>query len=226
MDDSIVHGSGRECKSRWSPAGAAWHIPSAVPRPDRGRTPRQEHPMRSRTSAAAAALLAGLALAAGARPAEEKARNLLVNGSFEEGPEVDAFTPLDKDSDAIKGWKVTRAQIDFIGNYWKSADGNRSLDLNGSPGVGGIAQTFATRKGQKYKVTFALAGNPAGGPEEKKMMVEAAGQKKEFTFNTSGKTLEDMGWKTHSWEFTADDDKTTLEFYSTTTEGDSFGPAL
>src|SRR6516162_5240865 len=98
--------------------------------------------------------------------------NLLLNGSFEEGPEAGQFKPLDKGSTAIKGWTVTRGQIDYVGSYWKAAHGQRSIDLHGSPGYGGVAQTFATSKGQRYRVTFSLAGTPGTG--EKKMGVQAA----------------------------------------------------
>jgi choice-of-anchor C domain-containing protein len=135
-------------------------------------------------------------------PAIEKPVNLLVNGSFEEGPEIaGTFVSLDEGSKAIKGWVVTRGQIDVVGSHWPAADGKRSLDLHGSPGLGGVKQTFATRKGQKYRVTFSFAGNPEGAVAEKKMGVSAAGQKDEFTFDTSGKKLDDVGWVTKKWEF-------------------------
>lgn len=184
-----------------------------------------------------ARLLAGLVLLALALPASlaedkkdvpKEGENLLVNGSFEEGPEIQeaGFTPLDEGSTAIKGWKVTRAQVDYIGRYWKAADGQRSLDLHGSPGLGGVSQAFKTKKGQKYRVTFSLAGNPDGGPAEKKLGVAAAGKKAEFTFDATGKTKEDMGWASKTWDFTATDDETTLELYTLTTENESCGPAL
>ena len=48
-------------------------------------------------------------LAALARPPA----NLIVNGSFEEGPDDPGeYKSLDKGSEEIKGWKVTRGQID------------------------------------------------------------------------------------------------------------------
>lgn len=66
--------------------------------------------------------------------------NLIVNGSFEDGPEFGVCQPLDKGSTALKGWVVTRGQIDVTqqnGNEWKAAHGKRALDLHGSPGFGG-----------------------------------------------------------------------------------------
>jgi choice-of-anchor C domain-containing protein len=155
----------------------------------------------------------------------EKARNLLVNGSFEEGPAVGggASVLLENGSTALKGWVVSQGNIDVVDSSgWQAADGKRSLDLSGlTPGA--VSQTFKTHKGQKYRVRFALAGNP-NGPTEKKLQVSAGGKTTEFTFDVTGKTPTDMGWVRKTWEFTAEADETTLEFLSLT-EGNS-GPAL
>jgi choice-of-anchor C domain-containing protein len=159
-------------------------------------------------------------------PGEEPGKNLLVNGSFEEGPDVDDFKPLDEDSAEIKGWVVTRGQIDYITTHWQHADGKRSLDLGGSPGFGGVKQTFATRKGQKYRVTFSLAGNPGGTVAEKRLGVKAGEAKEFFTFDTTGKTVQDMGWVQKTWEFTATGAETTLELFNAMTEDPFAGPAL
>jgi choice-of-anchor C domain-containing protein len=162
-------------------------------------------------------------------PEKSNEVNLLVNGSFEEGPEL-AFggrlLHLNEGSQDIKGWTVTRGQITYQGTSWQHADGKRSLDLHGGPGIGGIKQTFATKKGQKYRVLFALAGNPEGKVSEKILGVAAAGKEERFKFDTKGKTRQDMGWSTQAWEFVADAKETTLELYSLMTEDDSWGPAL
>src|SRR5262245_7226196 len=130
-------------------------------------------------------LAAGVALAValGGSNADEKKTDedhLLVNGGFEEGPDPDAVNPLDKDSTDSQGWKVTRAQIDYIGTYWQAAKGKRSLDLHGSPGIGGVSQTFKTKKGQKYRVTFYMAANPDGSVPKKKIGAKAADKEETF----------------------------------------------
>jgi choice-of-anchor C domain-containing protein len=160
--------------------------------------------------------------AEGRRP---QGKNLLVNGSFEEGPEstADGYRTLQKGSTAIKGWQVTQGDIDHIGPFWQAADGQRSLDLNGLT-RGGIAQTFKTIKGRRYRVTFSLAGNPIEGGGERKLLVSAAGKSAEFVFDSRNKAVHDMGWVSKTWEFIAVADQTTLEFASLT-EGAS-GPAL
>jgi choice-of-anchor C domain-containing protein len=154
--------------------------------------------------------------------------NLLVNGSFEEGPDLgeQPYKSLDKGSKDIKGWEVTRGQIDIEGLAWEHADGERSIDLHGSPGYGGIKQAFKTKNGQKYRVTFSLAGNPIGAVAVKTLGVKVAGKEEEFTFSTEGKTLSDMGWTTQVMDFTAKDLETTLEFYTKMKEDPSCGPAL
>jgi hypothetical protein len=60
----------------------------------------------------------------------------------------------------------------------------------------------------------------------KKMAVAAAGQKEEFTFDTAGKKISDLGWIAKKWEFKADADETTLEFYTTMNEDPNCGPVL
>jgi choice-of-anchor C domain-containing protein len=151
--------------------------------------------------------------------------NLLVNGSFEEGSDdIGEYKPLDKGSEDIKGWKVTRGQIDLIGTFWTAADGKRSLDLHGSPGYGGVEQTFKTKKGNRYKVELQLAVTPGAG--ERGIWIEAAGERKKFEADSKDATKEKMNWTKVEWEFTATGDQTTLEIY-TTEKGDNFqGPAI
>lgn len=159
--------------------------------------------------------------------AADRAANVLVNGSFEDGPGAAAggFTPVAAESTDIKGWKVTTGSVDHISTYWKAADGERSLDLNGNE-VGPLAQTFKTVKGQKYRVTFALAANPDAGADSMKVKVSAAGKSDEFTFEKKETSKENMGWVIKAWEFTADADETTLEFASLHTDEAFCGPAL
>jgi choice-of-anchor C domain-containing protein len=152
--------------------------------------------------------------------------NLLVNGSFEDGPDVDEFLSLEPGSTAVKGWKVTRGPIGYVGNDWRNADGFRSIDLRGTPGFGGIEQTFKTQKGHRYRVTFSLAANPRGESPTTKISVGAAGQKAEFAFNATRKSKKNMGWVVKEWEFNAAADETTLEFYTLEKPDAHWGPAI
>src|SRR4051794_16929180 len=163
---------------------------------------------------------------AGAAPAPIKKTNFLVNGSFEEGPVVGRYLPLNPGDTSVKGWVVTRAQVDLVGPYWQTAHGQRSIDLHGSPGLGGIQQTFATKPGRTYVVTFALAANPDGTVPKKLLGVAAAGKTAEFTSDATGKTIKQMGWEKKSWRFTATDKQTTLEFYTLMKNDEACGPVI
>ena len=176
--------------------------------------------MRITASIIAALFVVALSIAAPARPAA----NLLVNGSFEAGPDdIGEFKSLDKGSDAIKGWKVT-GQIDVVGTFWTAAHGKRSIDLHGSPGLGGVEQTFKTKKGTKYKVELQLAATPGAG--ERGIWIAAAGEKKQFDTDPKDSTREKLNWNKVSWEFTATGNETTLEIYTTEKGDTSQGPVI
>lgn len=149
--------------------------------------------------------------------------NVLQNGSFEDGPDPGAYLPLNPGSKDITGWEVTRGQIDYVGTDWVSSNGNRSVDLNGTPGIGGVAQTFTTTPGHKYHVSFDMAGHYSGLLQT--MRVSAAEQSADFSFQ-SGTDPQHLGWKGNTWDFTAKDPQTTLEFSSLQTGYTYGGPAL
>lgn len=166
----------------------------------------------------------------------QRPAGLIRNGSFEEGPGTPLFLNLPGKSTALPGWVVTGEGIDLVGaGYWRSSEGTFAVDLDGSarsrttpPYVrGGIAQTFATVTGKRYRVTFDLAGNPNRGPLKKPMRVSAAAQSAEFVFDATGKTGPNMGWVPKEWVFTAAADSTTLEFTSLTqSPATGFGAAI
>jgi choice-of-anchor C domain-containing protein len=160
----------------------------------------------------------------GAAPAA-RPTNLLVNGGFEDGPEeIGAHLALEKGSDAIKGWKVTRGQIDIVGSFWQPAAGKRSVDLHGSPGYGGVEQTFKTKKGNRYRVELQLAATPGAG--ERSIWVAAAGDRKQFDVDPGDSTRDKMKWTKVTCEFTAMGAETTLEIYTTEKGDGAQGPII
>jgi choice-of-anchor C domain-containing protein len=155
--------------------------------------------------------------------ANSASANLIQNGSFETGSDPgDWVITIDPGSTTINNWTVTSGTIDYIGSLWQASEGQRSIDLNGN-NAGAIAQTFNTTIGQSYLVTFDLAGNTAQDTI-KTMRVEADGQSTNFSFDVTGKTVSNMGWTPQSWQFTANNTQTTLEFTSLTPNAS--GPAL
>jgi len=154
--------------------------------------------------------------------------NLISNGSFEYGTYPGGgVAPLLGGSTAIDDWTVTGHSIDWIDTYWAASDGHRSIDLNGQ-GVGGIQATtgFSTVMGQAYRLKFDMAGNPDAAPTVKNLALTVDGfTPQSYTFDTSGKTHDNMGWVTYTYDFTATSTGlTSLSFASG--DGGSFGAAL
>ena len=138
-------------------------------------------------------------------------------------PDNPGYLPLNPGSTAINNWTVFRGGIDYYGTGWVASHGHRSLDLNGTSGVGGVFQKFATTPGEKYQVRFDMAGHISGLLQT--MRVSAAGQSQDFTFQSSTDPKH-LGWQARDWEFTAKETQTTLEFYSLQTGYPFGGPAL
>ena len=149
--------------------------------------------------------------------------NLILNGSFETGPNPGSFLTLGNGTTVIDGWVVGGSSIDYIGTYWTSQDGSRSIDLAGN-GPGSISQTFNTVNGQTYHVEFWMAGNPAGSPVLKALTASAGLVSGDFTFSTTGHSLGDMGWEMKYFDFTANGSTTTLTFASDI--AGAYGPAI
>ena len=162
--------------------------------------------MRSLIAAAAAVLLLPTTAHAAA----------FVNGGFESGTTSNPFTTVTgENSTTITGWTVPAgSSVDYIGNYWQAQEGARSVDLNGNA-QGGIQQTFDTVINQMYTVSFWLAGNPDGAPTIKDVLVGATGTAAQlFSFDSTGATHANMGWKNYTYNFTATSASTTLSFAS------------
>lgn len=163
--------------------------------------------------------------------------DMVQNGSFENGPNPGTHITLPQGSTAIDDWTVIGSgvtvavdTIDYIGTTWVASDGNRSLDLNGYFGTGGVEQVISTIPGNTYLVTFDMAGNPDNGPTIKTMDVLAVGtttQSQSYSFDITGKTRSLMGWTPMQFTFVADATSTTLQFISTVTGSqNAWGPAL
>src|SRR5262249_38954234 len=119
------------------------------------------------------ATVMGMALCLG-QVALAQEGNLLVNGSFEEGPSVPkkGWTHLTgQAAPVLKGRVAFKGALNYVTEpAYPAADGKASLDLSG-----GVKQTFATVKGQTYRVAFALSVQPGEGVQ--RVGVSAAGQK-------------------------------------------------
>lgn len=141
----------------------------------------------------------------------------IVNGSFEDPDAGAAFVARSVgDNFGGHGWVVDQGTIDHIGGLWEAAEGEQSVDLNGS-NAGGVAQDFATVAGQAYKIRFAMAGNP-GGFDDKRMAVLWDGVQIAdlvFEFDASH-SVDNMGWTYFELTAVATDTSTSLAFHSLT----------
>lgn len=150
--------------------------------------------------------------------------NLIRNGGFEVGAAVGRYRPVDKGSKEVNEWVVTRGQIDWLGTHIPAADGKRCVDLNGSPGIGGVAQSFATTAGKTYRLEFDQSAYPE--LETSNVGVEVAGTSQTFKVNVKGSTWQAPKWATQAMKFTAKDKTTTLEFYSLDRKDPVSGPII
>lgn len=154
--------------------------------------------------------------------AHDPGPNLICNGDFEMGVEPGKFTWLNPGNQAIDHWQVVDGQIDYVGTSWPAASGKRSIDLNGSPGRGGISQTFQTQCNVNYLVTFDMAGNPDGhahGSDPiKYMQLEViSGHHLSgciFSSDITGHDTSNINWSKRRFSFCATGKTTTLIFKS------------
>jgi choice-of-anchor C domain-containing protein len=143
------------------------------------------------------------------------AQTELMNGSFENGTNPGEAMVLPPGSTAIDGWTVVGGNVSYVGGRWQHSQGFRSVGL---PCGGGISQTFETEPNQEYEVRFNMAGDPNALPAVKSLEVSFGGVKRVFTFDTTGRSLGNMGWESRTWVFATADPTVTLTFSSPTTE--------
>ena len=151
----------------------------------------------------------------------------LYNGSFEDGtytPNSSGYQTLSAASTNLTGWTIGGFSIDWIGSYWKAFQGSKSIDLAGNS-FGWISQTFNTDVNTPYRVSFYMAGNPDGGETIKDLFVTVGSKNQAYSFDTTGKSKDDMGWALKEFDFTAISGQTTLTFLNL--EGSSpYGAAI
>ena len=136
--------------------------------------------------------------------------NLVVNGSFEDPP-GQHYIPVQQTFD---GLRVVGDGGIKIGNFWQAAQGSQEIDLCGISG-GAIQQTIATTSGQRYVLSFALAGNPDGDPAIKPMVFRIGdADPQTVSFDTTGHSATNMGWTNYHVPFIATSDSTALLFSS------------
>ncbi|GAC1583972.1 MAG: hypothetical protein NVS3B7_19330 [Candidatus Elarobacter sp.] len=156
-------------------------------------------------------LAATILLAVSASTAAAASTNLIEDGGFEAHGPLTSWLSLGAGTAAIPGWRVTAGNVALVGRYFRAFDGTNSLEV-GSPGAATVEQTVATLPARRYRLSFALAGNPEGPPRVKQLVVSAGGTTRTFTFDVSGRSRDAMGWARETLEFTARTRSSTIRF--------------
>lgn len=156
-------------------------------------------------------------------PANPGGSGILADGDFSQAsiPPGGQGLALRKGTIFAPGWIVTGPKtIDFNGPgnpNWQPPNGLCNVDLDGTPGPGGIKHSsFATKRGAKYTVAFLFSGNGACPPTVKTMNVLAGrSQFTQFLWDTSnGNDAQNGKFAQETWGFTAFHTSTTLSFES------------
>ncbi|MFI1737592.1 sigma-70 family RNA polymerase sigma factor [Streptomyces sioyaensis] len=155
--------------------------------------------------------------------------SVLADGGFE-SPVMGSPVAYYRAGDAIGPWQVVQGSVNLVrSDALHARDGKQSVDLNGDPPgatAGVIAQTFATTPGRPYTVSFSLAGNLTCAPSVKTVGLQAETVKRDFSFDITGHSASDMGWRPETVRFTATSDRTTLRLTSTTDPSSRCGPEI
>jgi|SRR5271165_1840002 len=176
-------------------------------------------------------LLSAVAVAAVASASAALAANVVVDGDFNNTNA--AFQTIFSGS-TFNAWTVTNGSIDLIGGYWQSPSGanaatggtNGSVDLDGD-NPGGISQLIGgLTSGNTYTLTFALSGNPDGGPSTKSVDVSIGSVANDnFTYTTTSNTHTNMQYIIESVSFTANASNT-LSLVSQDASSSPYGPVV
>lgn len=119
------------------------------------------------------------------------------------------------------------------GIYEQSTSQNQAWDVELEGRTQGFSlvfllmQTFPTTPGQKYVARFALAGSPAKHLREKTLdAVVTVADVKRTIRTPPGKDSISTLWETHTLEFSATGEKTTIRFEDLDSKKTSFGILL
>jgi len=149
-------------------------------------------------------------------------QNLVINGGFEQPPTgVEEFLTINPGDLTLPGWEIIFGGVDVVHqNFFGSPayEGTQFLDLDGSPGPGGITQEMATTPGVSYEFSFAYANNPTSSFSvnfAQARIYDSAGDLfAPVVFSHSTSVSGNLDWSLYTTTFTASEALTRLEFLS------------
>ena len=146
--------------------------------------------------------------------------NLIANGSFEQrGISPSQFSSVSANSGDLTNWEVSASGVVLINGFdnfgsWSAtvaAEGEQYLQLQTwtpSAGAGEISQSFETKAGSRYQLSFDYSGiYPA--LKDTSIRYDLGGDEYSVSVSMSSAQAE---WQTESIVFTATDSTTTLRF--------------
>jgi hypothetical protein len=149
--------------------------------------------------------------------------NLVPDGDFNTaaGPNG-SFTYYGPNTVSTTKWHVMKHRnVDLVdGTYWDTPPGQNggyvcTVDLDGSPGVGGIYERFATPINTVYDVRFLLAGSaPAPGLNTAKVTAGNLSAVASYTTSSTHSVYTDS-YDPYCYTFTSTSSMTKLQFKST-----------
>jgi virginiamycin B lyase len=161
-------------------------------------------------------------------PALPGGTGLLADGDF--SGDLNEFETVSQGQLLAPNWLVTQATVDLYSSMlWGEPTPSNlcSVDLDGSPGVGGIAtQQLPTSAHTTYEVTFYFSANTYGPPSTKHMLVSAANTSETLTWNDANGGAPQGVWVQEAWQFVATGSNTTLAFTSEDKKGSNYGPVM
>jgi choice-of-anchor C domain-containing protein len=154
---------------------------------------------------------------------------LFQNGSFEglvlTGDALDdgLISVPSPNTGMIPSWSIdgpVGGSVDWVSNLlWHAQDGFASIDLSGTFGnMSSLYQQFDTVTGQKYEVTFWMAGNFISTTMPKSMQVTVGDYNQGYTQDYAPMVFDGAyqpAWSQKTFQFTATGSSTTLQFADT-----------
>jgi hypothetical protein len=142
-----------------------------------------------------------------------------------EDPHVGSESMIFGTGSLLGAWLVESGNVELKSwMNWQPAHYRQSLDMHGDT-AGTIGRDIATQPGQAYTVSFAQAGHPICATPVTTLSASFGSESLgTFSFDSTGHTLQDMGWRYEAVTVTATTATTRIRFASTTPGG--CGPAL
>lgn len=149
-------------------------------------------------------------------------QNLVLNSGFEHPlTGIEEFLTFNPGDVTLPGWEIIFGGVDVVHqNFFGSPayEGSQYLDLDGSPGPGGITQEIATTPGVCYEFSFAYANNPTSAFSvnfAQARIYDSGGDLfAPLVFSHSTSVTGNLDWSLYTTTFTASQAITQLEFLS------------